>query len=587
MSILHYSKSSEFRRPFGAVPVGTSVWLRAELHVANSASCRLMLRFEAGTIKETREYPAPDGIVILNELERAGVYFYRFICDGEQEASEHQLTVYEQDLCVPEWFKRTVIYQIFPDRFYEGEGPVERKPNSFLYGSKEDLPIYLKAPDGKMLRWDFYGGNLWGVQEKLSYIRSLGAQTIYLNPIFEAVSNHRYDTANYKKVDGMLGGDAAFNAMMEDCKKSGVRVILDGVFSHTGEESIYFDRSGMYTANLPPEEQGAWQSEKSKYRNWYSFREDGTYECWWGVEALPNVKEMEPSYLSYIVTSPDSVIRHWMKRGVSGWRLDVADELPDGFIAQLRKASDESNPESVVFGEVWEDASNKISYESRRLYYAKRELHSNTNYVFRNTLLDFFCGSISAGNATDIFMDLYENYPRENFYAQVNMTGSHDVRRLYTCMKEITKGDISLARDLVKIYSLIQFTFPGVPLVYYGDETCLEGEDDPDNRRYYPWKHQDTEMIEWFSSLATLRSSEETFLDGAWQPILVNDNIFAFERRHQDVVYVVAADRFGRGKDYLCSQLEKVLKKRYTIVKQANGYGILLKIINETEEAQV
>lgn len=578
MSIVHLSKQAEYRQPFGAVPVGTKVWLRAEINVANPGACNLLVRYEAGNLQEHFTYSAPNGEIVLSDLDRPGVYFYRFTCDDETELNEHQLTVYERDLVVPTWFKHTIIYQIFPDRFYEGAGTVVPKKNSFVYGTKEDLPMYIKNTEGKILRWDFFGGNLWGVQEKLPYIQSLGASTIYLNPIFEAASNHRYDTGNYKKVDGFLGGDAAFDSMMADCKTRNIRVILDGVFSHTGEESIYFDHFGTYGKNLPEEEQGAWQSPASKYRNWYCFNKDGTYACWWGCEALPNVCEMEPSYLSYTVTGEDSVIRHWMDRGVSGWRLDVADELPDGFIGELRRVSDACNPESVVFGEVWEDASNKVSYGSRRLYFAQKELHSNTNYVFRNTLLSFLEGTISAYQAQDVFMDLYENYPKENFYAQVNMTGSHDVKRLYTCMKEITKGRADYARNLVKAYSLIQFTFPGVPLIYYGDETCMEGGEDPDNRRYYPWTQQDCAMIEWFSDLGQLRRATSAFLEGTWSPIYVNENVFAFTRELDSCQFVTLVDRFGRGIEYLCTELEKYFKKSYTILKVAGGYGILVKV---------
>ncbi|MBR5281094.1 MAG: glycoside hydrolase family 13 protein [Clostridia bacterium] len=578
MSIYHHSKSQVYRQPFGAVPVGTKVWLKADLQNVDPASCQLVVRYEAGTTQETRTYAAPGGVVELDDLSVPGVYFYHFTVCGEEEPAEHQLTVYEADLKVPDWFKNTIIYQIFPDRFYQGDGPVETKKNSFFYGSKEDIPMYIKDQEGDILRWDFFGGNLWGVGEKMAYIQSFGANTIYLNPIFQAVSNHRYDTGDYKHVDGLLGGDRAFDVMMNVCRENGVKIILDGVFSHTGEESIYFDRSGLHKKDLPEEEQGAWQSPHSKYRKWYDFKEDGTYACWWGVKALPNVNEMEPSYLDYTVTGEDSVIRHWMAKGVSGWRLDVADELPDGFIGKLRQAVDESNPEGVVFGEVWEDASNKVSYGCRRLYYAKKELHSNTNYVFRNALLDFFKGEIDAYACMNIFLDLYENYPKENFYAQVNMTGSHDVKRLFTCMKETTKGNEALAKDLVRVYSLIQFTFPGVPLIYYGDETCMEGGEDPDNRRYYPWDRQDEGMVAWFRNLGRLRGSHAVFRQGDWMPIYVNADVFAFKRMEAGQEYVVAADRFGRGCEYLCKELEKVLEKSYTVVNCAGGYGVLMQL---------
>ena len=165
------------------------------------------------------------------------------------------------------------------------------------------MPIYLRKDDGTIERWEFYGGNLKGIAEKLPYVEALGCTAIYLNPIFEAESNHRYDTADYKKVDGLLGGEEAFDLLLWEAKSRGIRIVLDGVFNHTGKNSKYF------------------KARESEYKDWYTFRDDGTYDCWWGVGDLPAVNKSSKSYLDFIADGPDSVVRCWSRKGISGWRL--------------------------------------------------------------------------------------------------------------------------------------------------------------------------------------------------------------------------------------------------------------------------
>lgn len=586
MRFEHISKDIFYREPFGAVPEGTSVALRFKVFFEEGDDRetfpKLSIRREA--VKEVYYFTADPRISISEQDDTAillfrlsgtlltcpGVYFYALSENGNIIGEEHQITVYNRNLSVPEWFLDTVIYQIFPDRFYRVRDERARpKKNSFLYSSWYDIPMYIKNSDGDIERWEFFGGNLKGISKKLDYIKSLGAGTLYLNPIFEARSNHRYDTADYMHVDSLLGGDEAFDDLLMDADQNDIRIMLDGVFNHTGRCSRYFTEN----------------------RDWYTFYDDGTYDCWWGVEDLPAINKNSESFMDFIALSDDSVIKKWSAKGVSGWRLDVADELTDAFLHEIRAAAESVQPESVIMGEVWEDASNKISYGERKMYFTRKELHTHTNYVFRNTVISFLEGSFSGQAAACVFENIRENYPRHNYFAQVNMTGSHDVERLMTAMLRISRNDRGLARSLVKCFSLIQFTSPGVPLIYYGDETCLEGGVDPDNRRTYPWGREDTDMIEWFSSLSEMRKKHRGIVKGdAVYPSCGDENIFAIMRTPcecDDSYYITVCDRFGRGKEFLVKYVNEIIsgienfsEKRYIIIKEAGGYAMLVKLVN-------
>lgn len=555
----HNSQDINFRSPFGAVAKGVPTKLVVDAFSAFDIIADIELKHYDinGNISEecfAMIKTSDHSFETTLHNNKPGVCFYRFkfiTPDGifyygnnekmlggegstykEAETDRYfQITIFENGLKVPEWFKKTVIYQIFPDRFAIGfDKTAEDKKNAFYYSDWNDLPFYIRKPNSSdIARWDFYRGNLSGVSEKLPYIEALGANLIYLNPIFSARSNHRYDTKDYMHVDGLLGGDSAFDLLCYVCAKNNIHLMLDGVFSHTGADSIYFDKEQKYG-------NGAYKNKSSKFRSWYNFtsEDDEEYESWWGVKDLPNVNELDPSYLEYITDGEDSVIKHWIKRGIYGWRLDVADELPDEFIRHLRAAADEEGENNgikpVILGEVWEDASNKISYDKLRSYFTCKELHTVTNYPFRKSILSFFKGEMNGYDLNSKFMSLKENYPSHNFNALVNMTGTHDVKRLMTEMLEITNGNRSLARHFVKIYSAIMFTFPGVPLVYYGDETCLEGDVDPDNRRTYPWGKEDINMITHFANLAALRKKTDALYEGDTLFIDAGNDAFSFMR---------------------------------------------------------
>jgi glycosidase len=496
-------------------------------------------------------------------LARPGVYFYSVKAGDEESPELGRITVTDRKSKVPDWFKDTVIYQIFPDRFAVGEDSrVVLKHNSFMYATRDDRPLYVKDDTGEVIRWDFFGGNLKGVLDRIGYIKRLGAGTVYLNPIFESVSNHRYDTGDYEHVDGLLGGDGAFRDLASGLSENGMRLILDGVFSHTGRESRYFRAA---KAGVEP------------YVNWYIIRDDGTYECWWDVDDLPCVNETEPSYFDYTVKGPDSIVRRWLRAGASGWRLDVADELPDEYIEAIREAASEARPDSVIIGEVWEDGTDKTSYGVHRSYYTKAELDSQTNYPFRKRLLDFFSGKAGSDEISGMFSMDTVNYPRDIYYSLVNMTGSHDVPRLFSCLKEIARGSGALAKGLLKAYSLIQFAFPGVPLIYYGDETCMEGGPDPDNRRFFTEKSDSVDIVSWFSELAAMRRDEAVFRSGGIRFIDTGDvNVFAFCRFDGGREMICAVDRFGRGPGFIAGTVEKSAGMKYNVKKQADGYGLLL-----------
>ncbi|WP_051532686.1 glycoside hydrolase family 13 protein [Fusobacterium perfoetens] len=474
----------------------------------------------------------------------------------------YQMTTFYPDSKTPDWYKESIIYQIFPDRFFNGNpyGNLSaQKENTFIYGNWYDTPIYIKGAQGEILRWDFFGGNFKGIEKKIDYFKELGINLIYLNPIFQAASNHRYDTGDYKKVDSILGTEEDFNSLITTLKENNINVILDGVFSHTGRDSKYFNRFNHYDSV------GAYNSVGSPYYDWYTFKNyPNEYVSWWGNDDLPCVNELNPSFLDYIIRDEDSVVAKWLGVGIKGWRLDVADELPGEFLKILRKRCHEIDKESILLGEVWEDATNKISYNQRREYMCGEELDTVTNYPFKKILLDFFYNKGNAEKVCKLFMNLRENYPKENFYALTNIIGSHDVERILSVCEDIgkfmqdylykrglhkdkliMKDDLvkKLGLDLLKLFSLVQLTFPGVPLIYYGDEVGLRGGKDPDNRRTYPWGRENQEILSWYKFLTRMRNKHSLLSTGDFRQFYLNEDIYGYIRFLDNGV-----DQFGKNR---------------------------------------
>ena len=468
-------------------------------------------------------------------------------CVYWDDPHRYQITVYKRAE-VPEWYKDGIIYQIFPDRFARDKDWRERceeaikKVNDRRTDTKRVIEeewskpaYYVRGQGSSIAEWPVYGGSLKGIEEKLDYLRSLGVTGIYLNPVFEATSNHRYDTGDYMHIDPALGTDEDFVSLAKEARKRGIRIILDGVFSHTGSDSIYFDRYGNYPG---AEGKGAYNNEDSPYRSWYKFdwNERYGYRSWWGVEDLPEVEEENESYREFIL-GEDGVVAHWLKMGASGWRLDVADELPDSFIAETRARIKATDPEALLIGEVWEDASNKISYGERRRYFMGDELDGTMHYPLRDILLDYINYTVSAGKASDKLMSLAENYPPENLYGALALIGSHDRERIMTLMAG--KEDYKSATRKVRLLSTLQYCLPGVPCIYYGDEVGLMGEKDPSNRSGYPWGFENLDLGYHYRMLGLIYDEHPALKDGDYKYLSekngLGDDIFAFTRRGKDI----------------------------------------------------
>ncbi len=586
MQIYHNSRNKKFREPFGALPSESTV--KISLLVEDGAEdVRAFLRLwdgeerlipmekdHGGMFAVNLEMPKTPTLLwyyfIVEENGRR--YFYCKTKNGEGEIIDHsndsswQITIYDKNFKTPDWFKHSIMYQIFPDRFFKSQKACEISGKKTEYTLYEDWysPIFIqKHPfeNGPAYN-DFFGGNLRGIIEKIPYLKNLGIGVIYLNPIFEAFSNHRYDTGDYGKIDPILGTEEDFKELCEKCEENGIRIILDGVFSHTGSDSVYFNKYGSYG-----EGEGAFRDSNSPYRNWYQWcGENGGYNSWWGCSNLPNVNEMEPTYIDYILASDDAIIKKWIKRGAFGWRLDVADELPDEFIKILRQEVKRENPEAVVIGEVWEDASNKESYGVRREYLLGDELDSVMNYPFKDGVLAFLTGGISAEEFSERMGELFEHYPFEALYSAMNILGTHDTMRAktylsgqyidpYLSMEE--KGKFRLdaksetrAIKRLKLGAFLQMTFAGVPCIYYGDEIGMQGLGDPYNRMPYSWRCVDAELLEFYKKITELRNYCDALKTGAFETLYAKDGIFVYLRKVEN-----GKDVFGekaKNGKYLC-----------------------------------
>ncbi|MCQ2484961.1 MAG: glycoside hydrolase family 13 protein [Clostridia bacterium] len=463
---------------------------------------------------------------------------------------EWQMTVYDEAFETPQWLKGGIIYQIFPDRFNSSGEEKQNVPADRVMRTDRDGDPYWK-PDknGRVWNNDYFGGDLKGIEQKLPYLKSLGVTCIYLNPIFEAQSNHRYDTADYTKIDSLLGTEEDFRRLCAEAGKQGIKIILDGVFSHTGNDSKYFNQYGRYDTV------GAYQSKNSKYFNWYKFNEwPDDYTSWWGIKILPEVIEENPDFVEYI-TGKNGVARKWLRAGASGWRLDVADELPDEFLDAFRCAVKAEKKDSVVLGEVWEDASNKASYGSRRRYLQGRQLDSVMNYPFADAIIDFVRSS-GAELFSSRIMTIVENYPKKVLDVLMNHIATHDTMRAITALAgescayrdRYWQSEHSLSDEeyqngirLLKMASAIQFTLPGVPSIYYGDEAGMQGYKDPFNRRCFPWGNENKELTEWYRKLGKVRTQNNVFVDGKIDILSAAAGCVAYSRKtEQNAILIIA-----------------------------------------------
>ena len=445
-----------------------------------------------------------------------------------------QLTVYDENYTTPDFLKGGVMYQIFPDRFCKSGKVHENVPQDRVMREWGETPYYRPDQNGHVWNNDYFGGDFAGIQSKLGYLHDLGVTCIYLNPIFESHENHRYNTADYMKADPLLGTNEDFEELCTEAKKYGISVILDGVFSHTGADSVYFNKFNRY------ESIGAYNTTESPYYKWYTFiNYPDVYEAWWGIDTLPNVWENNESYTEFIC-GDEGVLKYWLSKGASGWRLDVADELPDQFLNNLRRSVKDYGEDKIVIGEVWEDASSKESYGVKRRYLLGKQLDSVMNYPFREAIISYIKGG-SVKNFIYSIMTIVENYPKPTVDVLMNFVSTHDIERAinrlggencddkskdWMAEKYLNEQQYTNGKNMLKSAMALMFFLPGVPSIYYGDEAGLQGYKDPFNRRCYPWGNEDKELIEYVSELSRIRKSLPTMKEGRTYFVLNDNDVF-------------------------------------------------------------
>ncbi len=563
---VYNSYDDYYKSPFGAVPAGTPVRFRLAAPVQLGVQAPVLFvmadgqtREQARTLVLQPEEHLPDCDIFTGTLtlEQPGLYFYFFdfyrdyqkVFEGrhggcvvtQQDGRPYQLTVYDPAMTLCGALTGGVMYQIFPDRFFEGRPGKTMPFSDRIYRTdKEAAPYYWpnESPEGYLNR-DYYGGDLEGIRQKLPYLKELGVTCLYLNPIFEAHANHRYNTADYLNIDPVLGTNEEFEALCREAHAAGMRVLLDGVFSHTGSDSIYFDKEGRYGSG------GAWQNPASPWRSWYIF--GGEYPCgyrsWWGFETLPEVNEEDPAYREFIC-GENGVLRTWLRRGADGWRLDVADELPDDFIAAIRRAVKAEGEEKLLLGEVWEDASTKVSYGGRRAFLYGRELDTVMNYPWRAAILHFirYGGGDDCAQALE---SICEHYPLPALHTLMNMLGTHDTERAVTALAgepvnghdrhwqshmHLSPVQRAAGRQLLRLAMELQFFLPGNPCVYYGDEIAMEGYRDPFNRGYFHWEDDSQDLRDAIRRMARVRRGCPALQTGRLQVLAAGQDHLALLR---------------------------------------------------------
>ena len=468
--------------------------------------------------------------------ENAGLFFYYFeiqnpgntffLCKTQLFDAEPMgklgesfvQVIYKKQTTVAEDYRRGIVYHIFVDRFKKSGAAVARK--GMILRKDWGGSITKNSQDFLVINKECFCGDLQGVIDKLPYIAGLGTKTIYLSPIFESSSYHKYDTADFLRVDSMFGGDKAFIELVKEAKKFGISILLDGVFNHVGSDSVYFNKLDTY------DDFGAYQSKKSKYYDWFDFEEfPDKYSSWWGIDTLPQFNESNVN-LQKFITGVDGVIAAHMKRGILGFRLDVVDEITDVFLDKICSRIKSSRPDALVLGEVWEDAATKIAYEKRRHYFSGGQLDSVMNYPLKNAIIDF----VSQGNAealASVFYMLADHYPKNTRDGLMNFLGTHDTKRILTVLTE--SGRAADAVGLLKIASAIQYCSPGVAAIFYGDEVGVQGGDAPFCRVCFPWGKENKDVLSWYKKLGQLRAMP-VFESGECNVLFFHNGVFVFER---------------------------------------------------------
>jgi glycosidase len=453
----------------------------------------------------------------------------------------YRQTIYAPDFQVPAWAKDIVYYYVFPERFRNGDKSNDPRPGGgrpqdrYQRGDVElhkrwnEKPFKPGTGDGSDAAYnnDFFGGDLAGIIEKLDYIKSLGANALYMTPVFRAASNHKYDTADYKTIDPAFGSNDDFVRLCAEAAKRGIRVIPDTSLNHVGADSPYFNRFGNFPAG------GAFDNGKpnsaSPYFGWFKFKpeetdQDKQYQGWVGVSDLPEIDKNNPSFRAYAYRDDDSVTQLWLDRGAAGWRMDVAPWVPDDFWREWRQAVKAKKPDALTVAETWFDASK---------YFLGDMFDSTMNYIFRNAVLDYAAGKSGKAMAANLEL-MREAYPPQAFSALMNLLSTHDQPRALHHFGE--DQDLKLAKQRLGLAVFFQMTYPGSPTIYYGDEVGLGGGDDPYNRAPYPWADEggqpDEALLADFKRLTRLRHDLPVLRHGRLgAPLHVDDHVVVLARQ--------------------------------------------------------
>lgn len=510
-----------------------------------------------------RLFTKNDGGFTLETSFEKGLYFYKLKAELNGEAhvfgaseklnavengAPWQLTVYPADYCTPEWIKGGIIYQIFPDRFCrDGAFTVpEGKIARYDWGG---TPTF-RSSDGIVRNNEFFGGNFKGIKKKLDYLKSLGVTAVYLNPICESYSSHRYDTGDYMAIDRVLGSESDFADMVGEANKQGIRFIFDGVFNHVGADSKYFNKYGNYDSV------GAYQSQNSPYYNWFTFRNfPDDYESWWDFKNLPSIKKTCEEFQSF-VSGDGGVLQHWLSLGFNGVRLDVADELTDEFILKIRGKLKRESADNLLIGEVWEDATNKIAYGIRRKYFTDGELDSVMNYPLKDAICDYLLSG-KTDYLEQVICEQINNYPKPALDCLMNVLSTHDSVRAITLFgrktpvynkdemagEKLTAEEYNRGKAKLKCASVLQFFLYGVPAVYYGDEEGLEGDLDPYNRRCFDWDNMDEDLLSHYRKISKIRlDNKEILAYGQTNIETAFDGLFVFGRESTKGKLIIAVN---------------------------------------------
>lgn len=500
------------------------VWRISMIQTADGGwEATMLLPSQPTVVHYHFEFPDGTAFYALRQVEGLveGTHHPKY---GEWTRRPFQITVYDAEAIPPAWTQGQTIYQIFPDRFAKGELPADIRPRiaQNVHGKE---PIYLEwgdLPENPPQGRDFHGGNLRGIINKLDYLHDLGVTCLYLTPIFESPSNHRYDAMDYFEIDPMLGTEADLVELVEGVHERGMRIILDGVFNHCSNDSKYFNMRGFYGEDV-----GATRDNQSPYYRMFEFvKWPDEYVGWVGVQNMPEFVEC-PEHEEFFLHEEDGVANYWLaKTGMDGWRTDVTPWVSDEFWRRFRRSVRQTNPEAYLIAEEWNDASN---------YFAGDMFDATMNYRFANAVKGFFAvDKLSVFEFEERLANWLRDTPAPYHHSQLNLIDSHDTARAYTVCGE----DKRRFKQMI----VFQAAYLGAPMVCYGDEVGLTGDFAEDARQSFRWDDGDLDLQDFYRQVFNFRKQSQALRVGSVETLITDEagRSYAFVRRAEgETVYAL------------------------------------------------